>query len=76
MEERNSRRKLQGVVVSDKMQKTIVVLYLHIKTIHYTERELNTLKSIKHTMNKKLLQSVIQLKLWKLDLYQLTNISV
>lgn len=26
MEERNSRRKLQGVVVSDKMQKTIVVL--------------------------------------------------
>ena len=38
-----------GKVVSTSMDKTIVVL---TKTTHYTRKELNTLKNIKHMMKK------------------------
>ena len=73
-EQVKTRRQLQGVVVSDKMDKTITVEVRTYKT-RSTEKEFNTVKSIKHTTNVKKLKSVIQLSLKKQDTYQLLSIS-
>ena len=61
MEERNTRRVIQGVVTSDKMDKTITVLVETHK---------------RHPKYGKLQKSVMLLLSWKLVLYQLENVIV
>lgn len=74
-EQVKTRRQLQGVVVSDKMDKTITVEVRTYKTHPIYGKRVQYRKSIKHTTNVKKLKSVIQLSLKKQDTYQLLSIS-
>lgn len=76
MSERKQRKVYTGRVVSDKMDKTIVVL---VET--YKKHKLYG-KRVKYSKNSKLMMSITKLKLaiscalWKHAHYQLQNISV
>jgi hypothetical protein len=73
MSERNDRKTQVGRVVSDKMDKTIVVAVETYKNTIFTTRELNTLKNLKLMMIITMLKSVTLLKLWKLVLSPKTS---
>mgnify|MGYP002563993331 CR=1 FL=1 len=72
-EQVKTRRQLQGVVVSDKMDKTITVEVRTYKTHPIYGKRVQYRK--KYKANVKKLKSVIQLSLKKQDTYQLLSIS-
>ena len=65
--ERNSRKVLRGTVVSDKMDKTIVVEISTTRSHPLYGRRVKYSQNIKLMMKKTLLRLVMLLKSWKLD---------
>lgn len=75
MEERKTRRVLKGVVVSDKMNKTITVLVeTHKMHTKYGKRVKYAKKYKAHDENN-IAKKVIPLPLWKPVLYPQPNVS-
>lgn len=75
MEERSNRKVYRGTVVSDKMDKTITIIVETKKHTLYMVNVLNILRNSRLMMRTTKLESVIELKLWKLVHCQQLNVS-
>ena len=69
MSERNLRKTRVGKVVSDKMDKTVVVAIEDNVNTHFTRRLLKTLLSLRLMMRTTPVASATEFLLWKLAHY-------